>query len=61
MIMKERRMAGAMGKAALHCAISTMVVVSIQLAAPTAHAQTVNVVRFDIAPQPLGSALAAFT
>ncbi|MGA1810301.1 hypothetical protein VHN57_05900 [Sphingobium sp. WW5] len=54
-------MAGAMGKAALHCAISTMVVVSIQLAAPTAHAQTVNVVRFDIAPQPLGSALAAFT
>lgn len=61
MIMTERRMAGAMGKAALHYAISAMAVVSIQVAAPMAQAQTAKVVRFDIAPQSLGSALAAFT
>lgn len=61
MTMKQCRTPGAMRRAALRCAISVMTLATIQMAAPVAQAQTAGTVRFEIAPQSLGAALAAFT
>ncbi|WP_395396478.1 TonB-dependent siderophore receptor [Novosphingobium sp. BL-8A] len=61
MILKERRTGKALRKAALRRAISAMTVAVIPLGTPAAMAQTADATRFEIAPQSLGEALAAFT
>lgn len=61
MVTEQRRKAGAMRKGAMRYAISAMTVTAIQMTAPLAQAQAADAIRFEIAPQSLGAALAAFT